>query len=232
LLWKKSFLFLSPGVKFKFVYAYSANWNAKWFDSQPISYQCQEPKNRTTEQPNNQTTDESKNQRTEEPNSTEREKNDRCFGVNAVAPYASDLVFGFGAGLGIHGGVGVAIPLVLVNLEWQNGAGMCYPEEKRNDSLDPKYVLALSRPISWPNKHNNVFIFFFFSHFLLATLRNFRFVESFCLDRTWLGKSDSDSDSESHSDSVSETQSALSLEHPRSLSARFHFVLSTFYFIH
>lgn len=70
-----------------------------------------------TKEPNNQTTEESKNQRTEEPNSTEREKNDRCFGVNAVAPYASDLVFGFGAGLGIHGGVGVAIPLVLVNLD-------------------------------------------------------------------------------------------------------------------
>lgn len=50
---------------------------------------------------------------------------------------------------------------------------MCYPEEKRNDSLDPKYVLALSRPISWPNKHNNVFIFFFFFTFSARNVEKF-----------------------------------------------------------
>jgi len=52
----------------------------------------------------NRRTEELKSRRTEE--RTEREKND-TFDVNAVAPYASDPVFGFGAGLGIHGGVGV-----------------------------------------------------------------------------------------------------------------------------
>jgi len=82
---KEIFSFLSPGVKFKFIYIFGQ----VEFQVIPIQYSR---------------TEELKSRRTEE--RTEREKND-TFDVNAVAPYASDPVFGFGAGLGIHGGVGV-----------------------------------------------------------------------------------------------------------------------------